>query len=84
MRRNCFLPFPSFECDCQCCSFPIQRNRDKISARKFDVGLFTQARSTTDLPPSKSHFRSTPETGHRRPGRPCRFGAKSGHALGSD
>jgi hypothetical protein len=40
MRRNCFLPFPSFECDCQCCSFPIQRNRDKISARKFDVGLF--------------------------------------------
>src|SRR5882762_5910705 len=44
--RECaelFSPFSSFDCDCQRCSFPIQRNRDKISTRKFDVGVFTQA-----------------------------------------
>ena len=34
-----------FNCDCQCCSFPIQRNRDEISKREFDVGVFTQAGS---------------------------------------
>jgi hypothetical protein len=41
--RECRELFsPSFDCDCQCRSFPIQRNRDKISTRKFDVGVFTQ------------------------------------------
>jgi hypothetical protein len=35
------LLFP-FDCECQCCSFPIQRNRDKISTCKFDIGVFTQ------------------------------------------
>src|SRR6478736_190277 len=46
--RECaelFSPFSSFDCDCQCGSFPIQRNRDKSSTRKFDVGVFTQAGS---------------------------------------
>jgi hypothetical protein len=46
--RECaelFSPFSSFDCDCQCCSFPIQRNRDKLSTRKFDVGVFAQAGS---------------------------------------
>jgi hypothetical protein len=42
-----FSPFSSFDCDCQCGSFPIQRNRDKSSTRKFDVGVFTQAASTS-------------------------------------
>jgi hypothetical protein len=26
----------------QSCSFLVQRNRDKLSTRKFDVGVFTQ------------------------------------------
>jgi hypothetical protein len=50
--RECaelFSPFSSFDCDCQCCSFPIQRNRDKISTRKFDVGVFTQAGPICDI-----------------------------------
>jgi hypothetical protein len=34
--------FSSFDGDCQSGSFLIQRNRDKLSARKFDVGVFTQ------------------------------------------
>jgi hypothetical protein len=33
MRRIVFY-LSSFDCDCQCCSFP---NRDNISTRKFDV-----------------------------------------------
>jgi hypothetical protein len=32
---------------------------------------------STDLLPSKSDFRSTPETGPRRLGRPCRFRANT-------
>ena len=34
--------FSSFDGDCQSGSFLIQRNRDKLSTRKFDVGVFTQ------------------------------------------
>src|SRR5258708_5694087 len=44
-----FSPFSSFDCDCQCCSFPIQRNRDEISTRKFGVGVFTQAGPKPDM-----------------------------------
>jgi hypothetical protein len=40
--RELFSPFSSFDCGCQCRSFPIQRNRDKISTRKLDIGVFTQ------------------------------------------
>ena len=43
--RECaelFSLFSSFDGDCQSGSFVIQRNRDKLSARKFDVGVFTQ------------------------------------------
>src|SRR5665647_137784 len=50
--RGCaelFYPFSSFDCDCQCCSFPIQRNRDKISPRKFDAGVFTRPGPKGDL-----------------------------------
>ena len=49
--RECaelFSPLPPFDCDCQRCSFPIQRNRDKSSTRKFDVGVFTQAGPEVD------------------------------------
>src|SRR5215203_4418049 len=50
--RECaelFSPLSSLRLCCQCCSFPIQRNRDKISMRKFDVGIFTQPRPGADL-----------------------------------
>jgi hypothetical protein len=47
--RECaelFSPLSPFDRDCQCCSFPIQPNRDKISTCKFDVGVFTQPGSS--------------------------------------
>src|SRR5229473_4839663 len=48
--RECAeLLSPFSSCDCQCCSFPIQRNRDKISTRKFAVGVFTQPGSIASL-----------------------------------
>src|ERR1700729_639449 len=50
--RKCaelFSPFSSFDYDYQCCSFPIQCNRGKISTRKFDVGVFTEAGPKADI-----------------------------------
>jgi hypothetical protein len=46
-----FSLFSSFDGDCQSGSFVIQRNRDKLSTRKFDVGVFTQPGSK----PEKLH-----------------------------
>jgi len=37
-----FSLLSSFDGDCHSDSFVIQRNRDKPSTRKFDVGVFTQ------------------------------------------
>jgi hypothetical protein len=37
-----FSLFSSFDGDRQGGSFVIERNRDKLSTRKFDVGVFTQ------------------------------------------
>src|SRR3982074_989241 len=48
-RAELSSPFSSFDHDGQCCSFLIQRNRDKLSTRKFDVGVFTQPGSKADL-----------------------------------
>jgi nitrate reductase gamma subunit len=36
---------------CRCCSFPIQPIRDRISTRKFDVGVFTQSGPICDIAP---------------------------------
>ena len=50
--RECaelFSLFSSFDGDCQSGSFVIQRNRDKLSTRKFDVGVFTQPGSLADI-----------------------------------
>jgi hypothetical protein len=50
--RECaelFSPLSPFDCDCQCCSFPIQGNRDKITTCKFDVGVFTQPGSNSEI-----------------------------------
>jgi len=50
--RECtelFSLFSSFDGDFQSGSFVIQRNRDKRSTRKFDVGVFTQPGPATDI-----------------------------------
>jgi hypothetical protein len=63
--RECaelFSLFSSFDGDCQSGSFLIQRNRDKLSTRKFDVGVFTQPRSTASFWPWADHFGLPPET----------------------
>src|SRR5258708_6732714 len=44
-----FSLFSSFDGDCQSGSFLIQCNRDKLSTRKCDVGVFTQPGPLTDL-----------------------------------
>src|SRR6266852_5565229 len=49
--RECaelFSPFSSFGDDWQSSSFPIHRNRERISTRKFEVGVFTQPGSRAD------------------------------------
>jgi hypothetical protein len=50
--RECaelFSLFSSFDDDCQSGSFVIERNRDKLSTRKFDIGVFTQAGPKPDF-----------------------------------
>jgi len=50
--RECaelFSFFSPFDGDCQSGSFLIQRNRDKLSTRKFGVGVFTQPGPKADL-----------------------------------
>src|SRR5712692_11819455 len=72
--RECaelFSLFSSFDGDCQSGSFVIQRNRDKLSTRKFDVGVFTQPGSSTDLTAPKCDFRSSPESGLKSDIAPC-------------
>src|SRR6266403_1891194 len=64
MRRIVFSLF-FFDGDCQSGSFLIQRNRDKLSTRKFDVGVFTQPGSKADLWPRMTDVCFTPENGHR-------------------
>jgi hypothetical protein len=44
-----FSPFSSFDGYSQRCSFPNQPNRDKISTRTFDVGVFTQPGPKADI-----------------------------------
>src|SRR5664279_2150058 len=44
-----FSLFSSFDGGWQSCSFLIQRNRDKLSTRKFDVGVFTQPGPNSDM-----------------------------------
>src|SRR6266702_3152548 len=68
--RECaelFSLFSSFDGDCQSGSFLIQRNRDKLSTRKPDVGVFTQSGSKAALTAPKTDFRYTPERWGNRP-----------------
>jgi hypothetical protein len=52
-----FSLFSSFVGACQSGSFLIQRNRDKRSTRKLDVGVFTQPGSKADLRRAPGHVR---------------------------
>src|SRR6266702_3751800 len=68
--RECaelFSLFSSFDGDCQSGSFLIQRNRDKLSTRKPEVGVFTQSGSKAALTAPKTDFRYTPERWGNRP-----------------
>ena len=50
--RECselFSLFSSFDGDCQSGSLVIRGNRDKLSTRKFDVGVFTQPGPNGDI-----------------------------------
>jgi hypothetical protein len=44
-----FSLFSSFDGDRQSGSFVIERNRDRLSTRKFDAGVFTQAGPIADI-----------------------------------
>jgi hypothetical protein len=48
MRRIVFSLF-FFDGDRQSGTYVIERNRDKLSTRKFDVGVFTQAGRISDI-----------------------------------
>jgi hypothetical protein len=63
-RAELFSLFSSFDGGCQSCSFLIQRNRDKLSTRKCDVGVFKQPGSKADLTVLKCDFRYSFESGH--------------------
>src|SRR5258705_5763134 len=78
--RECaelFSFFSSFDGDCQSGSFLIQRNRDKLSTRKFGVRVFTPPGSSTDLTAPNFDFRSSPESGLKSDIAPCPFRADS-------
>jgi len=78
-RAELFSLFSSFDGACQSGSFLIPRYRDKRSTRKFDVGVFTQPGSKADLTTLKWDFRSSPNSGHRLPNRPCPKSANNRH-----
>ena len=81
MSRECaelFSLFPSFDGVCQSYSFLIHRNRDRLSTRKSDVGVFTQPGSKPVLTTPKRDFRSTPNNGHHQTGTVAPFSANFG------
>jgi hypothetical protein len=62
-RAELFALFSSFDDDWQSASFLIQRNRDKLSTRKFDVGVFTQPGSNADVVDHLRDVCFAPESG---------------------
>src|SRR6266403_5280374 len=66
--RECaelFSLFSSFDGDCQSGSFLIRRNRDRLSTRKPDVGVFTQSVPIADIRRGCSHSIGKPHTVQR-------------------
>jgi hypothetical protein len=79
------LRFVAFEA-CKLCNSrdlipplsPMGRSRSgrkRFTGNPYEVRVGSKAVLTAPKP----HFRDTPETGHQRPSRPCRFRAISGH-----
>src|SRR5258707_7224960 len=66
-----FSLFSSFDGDCQSGSFVIQRNRDKLSTGKFDVGVFTQPGSKATVRRCPRYFRFAPESRRSSEGSAC-------------
>jgi len=56
-----FSLFSSFDGGCQSGCFVIQRNRDKLSTRKFDVGAAAPA-LTAGTTPTAAQAEAAPET----------------------
>src|SRR5258705_9002002 len=82
--RECaelFSFFSFFDGDCQSGSFLIQRNRDKLSTRKFGVGVFTQPGSEAEVGPLERHVRSTLESRHQAEGSACPLCANKRHRV---
>src|SRR5436190_24032781 len=62
--RECaelFSLFSSFDGDCQSGSFLIQRNRDRLSTRKPDVGVFTQSGPVSDIATEAPQCKTSPD-----------------------
>jgi hypothetical protein len=77
-NRECaelFSLFSYFDGDCQSRSFVIQRNRDKLSTRKFGVGVFTQPGPLAGIPASRLRNRASLSLkiapSKRQKGQPC-------------
>src|ERR1700730_12170358 len=59
---------------------PERRNRDGDSTRKFNIGVFTQPGSKTELSGFARHVRFTLGSRHRQPAPACPVGAaNNGH-----
>ena len=78
-RAELFSLFSSSDGDWQIASFLIQRNRDKLSTRKFDVGVFTQPGSKTEVPLLPRQVRSTLRSRRRQITRACPKRAMTGN-----
>ena len=77
-RAELFSLFSSSDGDWQIASSLIERNRDKLSTRKFGVGVFTQPGSKTEVAALERHVRSTLHNRHRLTAPPCPFRARNG------
>gem|GEM_PF-3613878 len=59
-RAELFSLFSSFDCACQSGYFAIQRNRDKRSTRKLEVGVFTQPGARGPITPGARNNKRHP------------------------
>jgi hypothetical protein len=73
-----FSQLPSSDRSCQRNWLPYRRNRDGNSTRKFNVRVFTQPRSISEVGARYCEVCFAPMTGHREPGHACPKGANNG------
>src|SRR5207248_1187110 len=77
-RTELYSLWSSFGSACQRSPFLIQRIRGKRSTRKFDLGVFTQPGSDSDIAALLRDVRSAPKSGQRQAASTCPFRAKNG------